>query len=147
MRGTKGFILGVGTAYFLDPAMGRTRRAQVLDRAGTIARRATRLAAKKGRFTMGKARGVTASVVPSTKERSMADEAVLQRIRSEALRDVGLTTQDVEVQVENGVATLKGTVASAKLADDLLDRVRLVPGVEDVAAMISVGDETQDPPG
>ena len=52
----------------------------------------------------------------------------------------------------NGVAWLsaadasaeKGTVASAKLADDLLERVREVPGVEDVAAMIRVAGESSE---
>lgn len=144
MRGTKGFVLGVGTAYLLDPSLGRTRRKKLLDRTAALGRRSARLAAKKGRFTLGKARGVAATVTPTTEQRPTNDATVLQRIRSEALRAAGVSTQEVEVQVENGVATLKGTVASAKLADDLLERVRDVPGVEDVAAMIRVAGESSE---
>jgi osmotically-inducible protein OsmY len=144
MRGTNGFVLGVGTAYLLDPSLGRTRRKKLLDRTAALGRRSARLAAKKGRFTLGKARGVAATVTPTTEQRPTDDATVLQRIRSEALRAAGVSTQEVEVQVENGVATLKGTVASAKLADDLLERVRDVPGVEDVAAMIRVAGESSE---
>jgi len=74
---------------------------------------------------------------------------VLQRIRSEALRDVGLSTTEVDVTVADGVASLRGEVASASLVDDLVDRVRLVPGVRDVDAMIRVGagaEEHPEPP-
>lgn len=140
MQLTKGFILGIGTAYFLDPTQGRARRKKLLDRAARLGRRVVRLAGKKARFTGGKLRGVASTVTPSAKERAVDDATVLQRVRSEALRDVGLSTSDVDVEVENGVATIRGTVSHAKLADDLVDRIREVPGVEDVAAMIRVGE-------
>jgi len=71
---------------------------------------------------------------------------VLQRIRSEALRDVGVSTTEVDVTVADGVVSLRGEVASATLVDDLVDRVRLVPGVRDVDAMIRVGAGAQERP-
>ena len=42
--------------------------------------------------------------------------------------------------------SLRGEVASATLVDDLVDRVRLVPGVRDVDAMIRVGAGAQERP-
>jgi osmotically-inducible protein OsmY len=69
---------------------------------------------------------------------SVDDRTVEQRIRSDALRDVGLSTSEIDVEVERGVATLRGSVASRSLADDLVVRVAKVPGVRDVAAMIHV---------
>lgn len=140
MHATKGFILGVGTAYFLDPTQGRTRRKRLLDRSTRLLRTAQRLIGRKSRFTLGRARGLATRFAPSDPRRSTDDATVLQRIRSDALRDVGLSTSDVDVQVVNGIATLRGSVPNAKLAEDLLVRVREVPGVEDVAAMIHVGE-------
>jgi osmotically-inducible protein OsmY len=144
MHLTKGFILGVGTAYFLDPTQGRTRRRKLVDRSARLGRRAARFAGKKVRFTAGKLRGVAATVVPSHEQRRTDDATVLQRIRSEALRDVGVPAQDIDVRVENGIATLRGSVADAKLADDLLVRVRKVEGVEDVTPMIRVGADAPE---
>ena len=47
------------------------------------------------------------------------------------------------MEVERGVATLRGSVTSRSLADDLVTRVDKVPGVQDVAAMIRVTAEGQ----
>ena len=66
------------------------------------------------------------------------DATVVQRIRSDALRDVGITTKDVDVRVQNGFATLRGSVASVHTADRLVSRVRKVPGVTDVSAELHV---------
>jgi osmotically-inducible protein OsmY len=63
---------------------------------------------------------------------------VTQRIRSDAFRDVGISTRDVEVHVRNGFATLRGSVGSADLADRLIGRVKKVAGVEGVSDEIEV---------
>jgi hypothetical protein len=110
------------------------------DRSLALARRGSRVGARKARFAGGHVRGLVAvtrrlfSPPPDTGD----DATVAQRIRSDALRDVGLSTHDVEVEVEDGVATLRGAVESRSLADDLVARVSKVPGVRDVAAMIRV---------
>jgi osmotically-inducible protein OsmY len=74
----------------------------------------------------------------------LSDTTVVQRIRSEALRDVGVSTRDVEVAVDHGVATVEGTVDGRKVADDLVTRVSKVPGVNEVAAIIRVSGEPGD---
>ena len=72
----------------------------------------------------------------------MSTEAtVAQRIRSDALRDLGLSTKDVDVLVEEGFATLRGSVATIDEADRLVSRVRKVPGVKDVSAEVRVAEE------
>jgi osmotically-inducible protein OsmY len=72
---------------------------------------------------------------------SVDDETVAQRIRSDALREVGLSTKDVDVSVEDGFARLRGSVPSIDLADRLVSRVRKVAGVSDVSAELRVADE------
>jgi osmotically-inducible protein OsmY len=149
MHAMKGFVLGVGAAYLFDPTSGRGRRRKLVDQAARLGQRTGRYAVKRARFGLGRLRGAAASVMPSNDERKRRkdDATVLQRIRSNALRDVGLSPTDLDVRVENGVATLRGTVPTAKLAEDLLVRVRQVPGVEDVAAMIHIGDEASGAAG
>jgi len=114
------------------------------DRSAAIARRTSRLGAKKTRFVGGHARGVLARGrrLATGRELASDDAKIVQRIRSDALRTVGLSTKDVEVGVEDGVATLRGTVASRSLADDLVGQVSKVPGVRDVAAMIRIANGT-----
>lgn len=127
LRGTKGFVLGVGTAYLFDPTLGAARRRRLLDRASGLGRGATE--------RLG---------LSSRREPASDDASVLQRIRSDVLQDAGVSTDEIEVTVESGVATLTGSVATSGLADDLVRRVREVPGVTDVAAMVHVG---RDEPG
>jgi osmotically-inducible protein OsmY len=142
-------VLGASIAYLFDPKSGRGRRAKLIDRAGRLLREVTRLAGRKSRFVAGRLRGLSAPLHQDEAPRATDDGTVLQRIRSEALRDVGVSTSEVDVTVADGVATLRGEVVSASLVDDLVDRVRLVPGVRDVDAMIRVGSgsvEAQEPP-
>jgi len=132
--------MGVGTAYFFDPRLGRRRRNIARDRGAKAVRRMRRTVGKKARFSAGRARGVYARgrnivVRPDV----VGDDAVVvQRIRSEALRDVGIPTSDIELDVEDGVVTMTGSVPGDKPASELVARVRKVPGVEDVAAMLYV---------
>jgi BON domain len=148
MRVLRGMVLGAGIAYLFDPESGRGRRVKLIDRAGRLLREVRHLAARKKRFAAGRLRGLSAPLHQDEAPRATDDGTVLQRIRSEALRDVGVSTSEVDVTVADGVATLRGEVGSASLVDDLVDRVRLVPGVRDVDAMIRVGSgvEPQGPP-
>jgi len=149
MRTLRGLVLGAGIAYLFDPQNGKGRRAKLVDRTGRLVGRLGRLAARRSRFAKGQLHGLVAPLHQDDASRATDDGTVLQRIRSEALRDVGLSTSEVDVTVADGVATLRGEVGSASLVDDLVDRVRLVPGVRDVDAMIRVGSgsvEPQEPP-
>jgi hypothetical protein len=140
MGTTRAFLLGAGTTYFLDPAQGKKRRHVIRNRALRTLRRAGRFSFKKARFGLGHLRGLGAQMRNRAfpRPRSLDDRTVEQRIRSDVLRDVGLSRQDIDIRVEQGVVTLRGHVAGRSLADDLIDRVKHVPGVVDVAAMLRV---------
>jgi osmotically-inducible protein OsmY len=69
------------------------------------------------------------------------DQAVVQRVRSDALRDVGVSPREVAVEVQDGYVRLSGSIASRTLSTDLVERVRKVPGVRNVSAELRiVGD-------
>jgi osmotically-inducible protein OsmY len=102
---------------------------------------------KKARFAGGHLRGLVAVSRRALGRQATAvasdDETVEQRIRSYALREVGVSTREVEVEVEDGVATLRGSVDGRAAADELVSRVAKVPGVRDVAAMIRVSSSRE----
>jgi hyperosmotically inducible periplasmic protein len=146
MRSSRAFVIGVGAAYFLDPRLGRRRRNVARDRAAKAVRKVTRNTGKKARFSAGKARGLYARSRQVVLHPAVdGDDAVVeQRIRSEALRDVGIPTSDIDLTVEDGVVTLIGSVFGDKPASDLVARVQKVPGVVDVAAMLRVVNDGGD---
>ncbi|HUF01680.1 MAG TPA: BON domain-containing protein [Gaiellaceae bacterium] len=69
---------------------------------------------------------------------NVSDETIEHRVLGDALPAAGVSTHDVEVDVEDGVVTLQGAVAGANRADELVQQVAKVPGVRDVAAMLRV---------
>ena len=147
MRSTRAFVIGVGAAYFFDPRLGKRRRSVARDKGSKAMRQMTRAAGKKARFSSGRARGLYARTRHAVVHRPAAENAdaiVEQRIRSDALRDVGVSTRDVEIGVEDGVVTLTGEVVGDKRASDLVARIGKVPGVENVAAMLHVVTEQPD---
>ena len=135
MRLAKAFIAGVGVAYLFDPAQGTRRRRQVLGRVAQLGRLGPRV---RRRFTERKDPSSASSIL-------VEDPTVLQLIQRDALGTVGISTDEVEVEVNDGVATLRGSVATASLADDLIQQVSLIPGVRDVAAMLRIGGYSGEP--
>jgi osmotically-inducible protein OsmY len=137
---SRAFLLGVGTAYFFDPRLGRRRRNMARDRGAKAARSLRRATRRRVRFTAGKAHGWYARgrFIIARPEMKTDDAMIEQRIRSETFRHAGVSAGCIEVGVDDGLVTLTGEVAGEKLATDLVARVLKMPGVEDVAAMLHV---------
>jgi osmotically-inducible protein OsmY len=139
------FALGAATAFFLDPRDGTRRRHELRDRALRGLRRLRQLVVKKSKLFRGRVQGIAHQARSSVEgpvgagQVATDDATVRQRILSDALRRAGVGTSEVEVDVHDGVATLRGTVASPSLADDLVAAVREVPGVREVEPAITVG--------
>ena len=132
-------MIGVGTAFFLDPSEGRRRRHEARDRTFAFARRLRRRAAKDTRRVGGHLLGIAAIRHRLGGVDVAADDAtVLQRIRSDAFRAAGVSTRDVDVAVADGVATLRGSMPTDDMASTLISRVAATPGVRDVAARLEV---------
>jgi hypothetical protein len=140
VRSKAAFLMGAGTAFFLDPQQGKRRRRLIVDRTFGFLRRGRRAAIRKVKFAGGHLQGLLALTRHLRRRSDVAtdDRTVEQRIRSDAFRDAGITTSDVEVAVENGIAKLTGSIDNTSLADDLIARVRKVPGVREVSAELQV---------
>jgi osmotically-inducible protein OsmY len=139
MRTVGAFLIGAGTAFFLDPREGRRRRHEARDRTLAFARRLRRRTAKETRRVGGHLLGLAAFRHRLGRADVATDDAtVLQRIRSDAFREAGVSTRDVDVDVADGVATLRGSVPTDDMASTLVSRVASTPGVRDVAARLEV---------
>jgi osmotically-inducible protein OsmY len=140
VRFLKAFALGAATAYLFDSRDGKRRRAMLRDRALRLLGQARGRLVGKSKHVAGHARGVAATtrshVVPPTVETD--DETVRQRILSDAFRDVPVSASNVDVQVHDGVATLRGSVDDESLVDALVRRVSQTPGVTVVKQELAV---------
>jgi osmotically-inducible protein OsmY len=136
-------MLGAATAFFLDPRLGKRRRHVLRDRSSALVRRARRLAVRRAKYAAGHAQGLAAETRSAVlaHDEPAQDERVKSRILSEAFRKVPVSTSEVNVDVSEGVATLRGSVPTHSLADDLIDQVRAVPGVRGVTSRLTVAGE------
>jgi hypothetical protein len=146
MRAKTAFLAGAGAAYFFDPETGKRRRHVARDRSLKALRGLQSGTVKKLKLAGGHAHGLAArsrrAVTHAVIHPVVAvdDETVAQRIRSDALRDLELSTTDIDVLVEDGFATLRGSVATIDEPDRLVSRVRKVPGVREVSAEVRVAE-------
>jgi osmotically-inducible protein OsmY len=73
--------------------------------------------------------------------REVVDDATIEhRVLGDALPAAGVSAEEVEIEVDDGVVTLQGSVEGSERADALIERVAEVPGVRDVAAMLRVSE-------
>lgn len=128
-------VLGGLVAYLLDPAMGRSRRSQLAQRAGALVRRGSRKADQKRRYAGGKAVGAVREAVGAVTPRRPPpnDQTLAEKIRSEVLGKEEYPKDKVTVSVEGGVASLRGELPAQDEIDRLEQDVRKVDGVVDVA--------------
>ena len=140
MRSFKAFALGAATAYLFDPRDGRRRRALLRDRSLKLLRQARRSLVRKGKYVGGQAQGVAATTASRVTAQQVAtdDDTVRQRILSDAFRDIPVSTKEVDVQVREGVATLRGSVGDETLVETLVRRVSETPGVTEVKPELDI---------
>jgi hyperosmotically inducible protein len=133
----KGGLLGAAVAYLFDPVSGRGRRARLRDRAGAYARKAETRADKLSRHAGNVLEGAKHEVLGAGDDaRSMDDATIADRIRSEVLGRPGLEAGSLVVDVENGVAHLRGELDDPARAEEVVDLTRAVAGVKDVESLV-----------
>jgi len=130
-----GTVVGAAGAYFLDPKLGRGRRARASDMAGARFRRLEHEVARKRRYLGGRLEGVThAFDLDTDAPRDMDDRTIVDRIRSE-VDAVRRAEGRVLVDAVDGIITLRGQV-DASDAEAIERGVRSVPGVRGVRDLL-----------
>jgi osmotically-inducible protein OsmY len=138
-----GLGLGAGLMYFLDPAAGRRRRAQTRDRIAHASRLTRRAADTTAHDVAHRASGLAARVRAGLHPEAVDDIVLAERVRS-AIGRVVSHPHAIEVDVRNGVVTLRGPILTAdapRLLNAMKKRVR---GVRDVVDKLDLHADAHD---
>ncbi len=125
--------LGAALMYFFDPQRGRRRRAVTRDRTAATVRRASDRARKKGRYMEGKAHGLVHEMRGEAPKPSRNDATLKHKIESEVLRNYD---GKINVNVDHGVAVLRGELQQPEQITKLEEDVARVPGVKSVENLL-----------
>jgi uncharacterized membrane protein len=135
-----GAAVGFALMYFLDPNLGRRRRARTRDKVVHAARKLNEGARVTARDTVHRAQGAWAGAKRLfSHEADVSDEALVARVRA-ALGRVVSHPHAVEVDASGGHVTLKGPILAYEVRP-LLRAVRRVPGVRAVSDQLTVHRE------
>jgi osmotically-inducible protein OsmY len=132
-----GAAAGAAAAHFLDPQSGRRRRAVARDQAISKAKQGAAAAQTQAQHAAGKVQGAAASATPSSTRLEDADDVTLARkVETEIFRDASAPKGDVSVDVQAGVAYLRGAVSDASWIERLGEAARQVDGVKGVKNLL-----------
>ncbi|MEI2416536.1 BON domain-containing protein [Orrella sp. JC864] len=133
--------VGAAAMYYLDPQMGRRRRALLCDKFDALCHDACHAMQAKGKDAAHRVKGMVAQAGSSMASEPVDDERLAERIRSQLGRLVS-TPGAVDVSVADGVATLSGQILAAE-REPLVEAVAAMQGVGGVDDRLS----THDAPG
>jgi osmotically-inducible protein OsmY len=135
---------GAGLMYFLDPGMGRRRRALLRDQLVKFRNRFEDTAQATQKHVENRAQGIAAETRSRLQQEPVSDETLVARVRSEMGRVV-THTRAIDVTANQGRVTLRGNILASEV-DSLLRTVRAVPGVQDVDNQLRLHDQPENMP-
>ncbi|HEY6775343.1 MAG TPA: BON domain-containing protein [Thermoleophilaceae bacterium] len=136
-------IAGTGAAaYFLDPDQGKRRRNLAQDRVAAFfrqrARGTERAKRAAGSFAAGLRERAKATV---REERAPGDDVTLKhKIETELFREPDAPKGSVNIDVAEGVVTLRGQVDRPEQVRDLEAKARSIAGTRDVQNLLHTPD-------
>ncbi|HKF79643.1 MAG TPA: BON domain-containing protein [Thermoleophilaceae bacterium] len=135
-----GAALGAAAAWFLDPNDGARRRNVVRDQALKYVRKGGAEAERRMRYAAGQAKGVAHEAAPigdrPSAEERLNDPALARKVETEIFRAADVPKGDVSVNVEDGVAYLRGEVADRDTIRRLGEEAAKVDGVRGVENLL-----------
>jgi osmotically-inducible protein OsmY len=130
-----GAAAGAATAHFLDPDSGRRRRNEARAQATSTATSAASAVQTQAHHAANSVKGAAHSVTP-TRHEPMDDATLADRVRSEIFRPADAPKGSVSVDVQAGVAYLRGEVADQAWIDRLAADTRKVEGITGVKNLL-----------
>ena len=140
-----GAAIGAAAVWFLDPNDGARRRNVTRDKTMKYARRGKAEAARQASYTAETVKGKAAAAAPGTSrspaEERLNDPGLQAKIESEIFRDADAPKGQVSVNVEDGVAYLRGEVADRETIERLRQATARVDGVRAVESLLHTPGE------
>jgi len=125
-----GAALGAVTALLLDPARGRARRAQLVDRTASLGRHVIHAGERQLRHFGSLAAGKLSALRALGEPREWANDATLkERVESELLGDPKVPKGTININAEQGIVVLRGEVPNERMRNRLAKRAGDVHGV------------------
>jgi osmotically-inducible protein OsmY len=132
-----GLAAGAAAAHFLDPQSGRRRRNVMRDQAQAKARQAASTVQTQAQYAAGQAKGAVAAATPSGTRLENADDVTLARkVETEIFRAPDAPKGGVSVDVQAGVAYLRGEVPDEGWVARLADEAGHVDGIQGVQNLL-----------
>jgi osmotically-inducible protein OsmY len=132
-----GIGIGAAAAYLLDPERGRTRRARIADQTAAAGRRLVHRGRQLARLQAGRLSGRVAEVRHIADVQPVLDDASLaQKLETKLFRSAKVPKGSININVEQGVAVLRGEVADAELRGELEAVALRVPGIGAVRKLL-----------
>jgi osmotically-inducible protein OsmY len=132
-----GAAAGAAAAHFLDPDSGGRRRAVARDKAFSTAKQGASTVQSQAKHAAGQAKGAAAEAVPTPTRVQDADDVTLARkVETEIFRDADAPKGGVSVDVQAGVAYLRGTVDDASWIERFGEAAKQVDGVQGVKNLL-----------
>jgi len=125
-----GIGIGAAVMYMLDPDRGKRRRGLVRDKLASAAKKTPRAIGVTARDFSNRARGLASEAGSLFSSKEVADEVLVQSVRSKMGRLVS-HPHAIQVAVNQGHVTLSGPILAHEV-DDLLLTVSKVTGVTDI---------------
>ncbi|MDP8962248.1 MAG: BON domain-containing protein [Actinomycetota bacterium] len=126
---------GAAAAYFLDPDRGRSRRVRACDQAAAAMRRRNREMSSQARYAEGQMEGAKARAAGGGTFTPEDDIDIVHAVR-QALARLEFRTSDVNIDVVDGVASLRGQVERAAQIEEVTQAVSRVRGVAEVQSYL-----------
>jgi osmotically-inducible protein OsmY len=140
-----GAAIGAAAAWFLDPHDGTRRRNVVRDKTMKYARQGKRQAASQASYAGSTIKGKATAVAPGTSREPagerLNDPALKAKIESEVFSDPDLPKDRVSVNVEDGIAFLRGEVNDRQMISRIYQATARVDGVRGVENLLHTAGE------
>jgi hyperosmotically inducible periplasmic protein len=140
---------GAGLMYYVDPDRGRRRRKVTADRSLAVIRQANRRMMRAERRAAAQIAGKATELrhFRQPPDDVANDQMLTDRILSQAFRDFDFPHGQVNINVEDRVAVLRGTLTEPEAINRLESAVRKTPGVIRVESYLHLPNTSAPPEG
>jgi osmotically-inducible protein OsmY len=137
MRTVFSFALGAAAGAAAARKLGPGSAKKLKDQATSKASTAASAMSSQAHYAAGTMKGMASAVTPSRSE-PMDDATLADRVRSEIFRDADAPKGSVSVDVQAGIAYLRGEVADHAWIERLGAEARKVQGIDGVKNLLHV---------
>lgn len=145
VRAASAATAGAGIMYFVDPDSGRTRRTRGGAQAKAAVRRSLRGAARtvdrRVQYTEGRLEGALARAAGGGHFKAASEADIREHVR-QVVAEFPFPTSDVNTELNDGIATLRGQVVNPDHLEQLPDTVAQVDGVSGVRSYLHLPGES-----